>query len=416
MTTDAAPLLTRMLPPAGLARRLCLQSALYAVGSGVFLAGNAVFFTRVVGLSAAQVGIGISVAGFVSFLVSVPLGKVADRFGPLRTWAFAALLEAVVYLTYPWVRGLTGFLAVVIVLAVVESLGSSGRGAYTLDVMEQGERVRTLAYVRSALNVGFTVGALLAGVALGVGTRQALLAVPLVTAVVCLANATLVLRLPPAPVHARTADRARGFAALRDRPFLAVSLLNGVVVSHGVLMTVTVPLWLVTRTDAPHALLAWLFAMNTVVAVLLQVPASRGAETVDGAVRAERRAAVVLLAGCVVLMASHWTSSWETVGLLAAGYLGLTAAELWQSAGAWGLMAELSPADRRAEYQGAFRLGSQLQSMVAPAACTALAVTWSPYGWLVIGVVVLVAGLALPYAARWAVATRTTAPESVPVG
>lgn len=414
--TAPRPRASRLLPPPGLGRRLALQSAFYAVGSGVFLAGNAVFFTQVVGLSPAQVGVGISVAGLVSFLVSVPLGSLADRAGPLRTWALAALVEAAVYLSYPWIRGFAPFVAVVVVLAVAESAGSSGRGAYTLAAFPPGERVRALAYLRAALNIGFTVGALLAGVALGIGSHAALLAVPVVTGAVMLANAFFVSRLPGTPPEHPGAARPRGYAALRDRPFLVVSLLNGVVVSHGVLLTVTVPLFLVVSTDAPHALLAWLFALNTVIAVLLQVPAARGAESLTGAARATRRAGAVMLAGCALLMAAHWTGSLATVALLTAGYVALTAGELLQSAGAWGLMSELSPADRRAEYQGAFRLGTQLQAMVAPAAFTALAVTWSSGGWLVIGVLVLGAGAAMPYAAARAAAAGPAAEGAVAGG
>jgi hypothetical protein len=46
----------RLLPPTPLARRLAAQSVLFAVGEGAFLTGSAVFFTQIVGLSAAQVG------------------------------------------------------------------------------------------------------------------------------------------------------------------------------------------------------------------------------------------------------------------------------------------------------------------------------------------------------------------------
>ena len=56
-------LLTRVLPTTALARALSAQSILYAVGEGAFLTGSAVFFTRVVGLSAAQVGLGLTIAG-----------------------------------------------------------------------------------------------------------------------------------------------------------------------------------------------------------------------------------------------------------------------------------------------------------------------------------------------------------------
>ena len=56
----------------------------------MFLTGSAVFFTQIVGLSAVQVGIGITVGEAASFLFAVPLGKVADRIGPKRMWAIGA--------------------------------------------------------------------------------------------------------------------------------------------------------------------------------------------------------------------------------------------------------------------------------------------------------------------------------------
>ena len=48
--------------------------------------------------------------------------------------------------------------------------------------------------------------------------------------------------------------------------------------TNQVLLNVVIPLWLVQETDAPRVLLAWLFGTNTVMAVLLQVPAARGVE------------------------------------------------------------------------------------------------------------------------------------------
>lgn len=409
MTADNPPgRFSRLLPPAGLARRLCLQSALYAVGSGVFLSGNAVFFTQIVGLSAAQVGVGISIAGVVAFIASVPVGSLADRLGPLRTWLLAALAEGCVYLAYPWARGLAAFLAIVVVLALVESAGNSGRGAYTLDVLERGTRVKVLAYVRSALNIGFTVGALLGGLALATGSRRAIMAVPLAAGVMMLINGLLISRLPEPEQHEQTGPRPSRLAALRDRPFLAMSVFNGLVGSHGVLLTVVFPLWLVERTNAPHVLLAWLFALNTVLAVALQVWAARGAETVAGAVRACRIAAVFMAIGCVAVMFTAGTTRLVTILLLVVAYTGITFGELFQSGGSWGLVSELSPAGQRAQYQGAFRLGNQLQSMLGPAAFTALAVAWNPIGWLLIAVLIVVAALALGPAAMATARARST--------
>jgi dipeptide/tripeptide permease len=93
------------------------------------------------------------------------------------------------------------------------------------------------------------------------------------------------------------------------------------------------------------------------------------------------------------------TTRLVTVLLLVVAYVGITLGELFQSGGSWGLMSELSPAGQRAQYQGAFRLGNQLQSMLGPAAFTALAVTWNPIGWLLIAVLIVLAALALGPAA-----------------
>lgn len=400
MTTDTvSSRWQRLLPPPGLARSLCLQSALYAVGSGFFLSGNAVFFTTIVGLTASEVGLGLSIAGALSFVATVPLGAFADRVGPLRAWVLAALVEGCIYLAYPLARGFTAFVVVVTALAFAESAGNSARGAYTLDAFVPTERVRVMAYNRSAMNLGFTVGALLGGVALASGSRELILVIPVLAGLLMLLTAVFVSRLP-ASRHELDASRPSRFAVLRDRPFLVVSLLNGVLGSHQTLLMVVFPLWLVERTDAPRAVLGWLLALNTVLAVSLQVWAARGADTVRGAVRCSRLAAVAIAVACLVMPFSSVTPAWGTIVLLIGAYIALTFGELFQSGGHWGLVSKLSPADQRPQYQAGFRLGFHFQSIVGPVAFSTLAISWSPLGWIAIAAVVAVAATALGASAR----------------
>ena len=51
---------------------------------------------------------------------------------------------------------------------MIDAAGSAARGAYTLDAFPREDRVRSMAYQRSALNIGFTVGAGVGGVVLAV--------------------------------------------------------------------------------------------------------------------------------------------------------------------------------------------------------------------------------------------------------
>jgi MFS family permease len=391
-----------VLPPTRLARSLSLQSGLYAIGTGVFVSGNAVYFTRIVGLTPGQVGLGISVGGAVSMLGAVPAGRLADRLGLRAAWAWAALMEALLYLAYPWVHGLTGFMALLALLALAQALGAGGRGGYSLAAVPRGERVRVLAFVRSALNIGFTIGAMLAGVALATGSAEVIRAIPYLTAAVLAVNGYLVSRLPgvPARPEEEAAAPARGGTALRNRAFVLLSGLNGLMAVDQVLLSVVFPLWLVSRTDAPHAVLAWLYGTNTVLVVLLQVRASRGSESVAGAGRSARVAGLAVLGACAVVTTTAWSAGVATVLLLWGGYVLLTAAELFHSAAGWGFLSELSDPGRRAEYQGVWKLGQQAQLMAGPVTCTWLAVSWRPEGLLLVGAAATAASLLTAGAGR----------------
>ena len=135
--------------------------------------------------------------------------------------------------------------------------------------------------MRSALNLGFTLGALLGGIALAFDSDTVVRAIPLVTGALLLVNAAYVARLPEvpgrdAPPPTEQLEKAARGTALRNRGYLATSFCSGVLSTNQVLLTIVIPLWLVQETDAPRVLLAWLFGTNTVLAVALQVRAARG--------------------------------------------------------------------------------------------------------------------------------------------
>src|SRR5690349_22049058 len=104
----------RIAGPTPLVRRLSSQSVLSAFGEGAFLTGSAVFFTQVVGLSAAQVGLGLTVAGVAAFCCAVPLGRAADRVGPKRLWWMGATAQAALFLVWPFIGSFAMFLAMMV--------------------------------------------------------------------------------------------------------------------------------------------------------------------------------------------------------------------------------------------------------------------------------------------------------------
>ena len=286
--------LRRLVPPTPLSRRLATQSLLFATAEGTFLTGSAVFFTEVVGLRAAQVGLGLTIAGVVSFLVAYPAGKLTDRLGPKRMWAAGAAVTALMFAVWPFIGSFTGYVAMVVCFEIVENAGDAGRNAYILDVMPEDERVATQAYMYSALNLGFTLGAVVGGIALAFDDLTLMRWMPLFTLVIGLVNAVFISRLPRAPhdlarcVTDGATPKAEpvGRGPLHNVGWMLASLCNGTLWTHQVLLNIVIPLWLVQATDAPHWLLAWLFGTNTVLCIFLPSYTSRGIATVSDALRA----------------------------------------------------------------------------------------------------------------------------------
>ena len=394
----------RFRPPSPLAGRLATQSLLFALGEGTFMTGSAVFFTQVVGLSAAQVGLGLTLAGAAAFLAAWPMGKVVDRFGPKRSWAVSAAGQAALFAVWPFIDGFGGYVAMAVAMEVVGSLGGAAHGAYTIDVLPPDERVTSRAYMYSALNVGFTLGSLLGGIALAFDSNTVLQAIPWFTTVAFLVNAAAILRLPNASHDERTPEDRRaeppGPGPMRNLGWLATTFFGGVLWTNQVLLNIVIPLWLVEKTDAPRVLLAFLFGTNTVMCIFLPMAAARGVRDLTTALRAIRVSTVFFVTSCLITLYTHETVGWVTIALVWLGHVTVTGAELYLSAASWSFEAELMDPRRRGEYQGAAELTGTLGRVWAPALYTFLAIGWGEPGWLVIAAIGVAATVGLHPAVR----------------
>lgn len=407
---DGAPrrgFFKRLIPPTVLSRRLALQSMLFSTGEGAFTTGSAVFLTQVVGMSATKVGLAITIVGVAEFLFAYPAGRVVDRLGPKRMWAATTFAHVVLFLYLPFVGSFGEYVALGIAFAFAGSIGGSAHNAYVIDVLPKDERVETRAYMYSSLNVGFTIGALIGGIALAFDSLTVIRWTPVFTATLMLANALWITRLPRASHDLRVATgerrvKAAGPGPLRNKGWLLASFFTGTLWTNQVLLNIVIPLWLVEATDAPHVLLAWLFGTNTVLCIFLPAYTSKGVRTLDDALRYVRISSAFFVVSCLITMVTHSTVGLITVLLVWLGHVTVTGAELAISGATWAFEAELSDPQRRGEYQGVASLMGALGSRWAPALYTFLAMSWAAEGWLVIAAIVVVASLGLAPAVRMA--------------
>ncbi|MGW0535400.1 MFS transporter [Streptomyces sp. NPDC003032] len=413
---------TRILPPPGAPRVLAAAQLSNSVGDGAYYASSALYFTRVVGLSPTQIGLGLTVAWAIGSVAGVPLGALADRRGPRGTSVLLALATGAAVGSFLFVRSFPLFLVAAVVYAVAQCGLAAARQALLAGLVPPAERTGVLARLQSTLNAGLAAGAAIGGLALRYDTAEAYCAVFALDAVSFLLCAALLLRLPVvAGAAAVTGAAARGgggggggprLVVLRDRPYAVVTLLNTVLLLRMPLLSLAIPLWTVERTDAPGWLVSALFVLNSLAVMGFQVRMARGVTGLAAAARAVRRSGPVMFASCVVFAVSAaGLSPWAAAAVLVVGAVLQVIAEMRQSAGSWQIGLALAPARHVGQYQGFFGTGVPVARTLGPLLLTWLLMVGGVPGWLVLGSLFLGASLLMGPAVRWAERAGTVAQE-----
>jgi MFS family permease len=377
-------------------RLLAAAELASSLGNGAFYACSALFFTRVVGLSATEVGVALTVGWACGMLAGVPLGCLADRCGPRRVAAALAALTSVALLAFLVVRTFPLFIVAAVAYCCCQGGLAAARQALLARLVEPGERTRMRARLQAVANAGLAVGAALGAVALSFDIPPAYLAVFAMDAAGFAVAALLLRGLPegtPLPA-ARTVGRR--LAVLRDRHYALITLLNAVMYLNMPLLSLGLPLWIVQRTDAPTVMAAVLLVVNMLGVVLLQVRIARQVTGVASAARISGRAGWLMLAACAVYaLTSGELSATAAVAVLLVGAAIQVVGEMMQGAAGWELSFALAPDHQQGQYQGFFSMAPQVARTAGPVLVTTLLIGWGGVGWLVLGGLFLAAGLAI---------------------
>jgi MFS family permease len=382
-----------------------------SLSNGLFYTVSALFFTTVVGLEATTVGLGLTVAGAVGVAGSFAAGYAADRLGAPLLLLGATLGQGVALLAYVLSSSTTAFVVTACCAVGFRSMQGTARQALLARTFTGPERVGVRARLRVVTNVFIGLGTVLAGTSLLVGTaaayRSTMLAAGALVLASCVPLARLVRGTAPAPELSNpppattpAAPAMAGRSPLRDRTYLAVTGLNAVMAMQFGLQTVGVPLWVVTRTQAPPVTVSALLVLNTVLVACFQVRASRGTDDVGTAGWAVARGGVLLALACGLYSAAATGSVVLAVTLLGLAALAHTAAEMLTEAGSWGLSFELADPRNAGAYQGVSQAGYSLGTMLAPLVVTATAIDRGTPGWVLLGVAFTTAGVLTWWVAR----------------
>jgi hypothetical protein len=231
-----------------------------------------------------------------------------------------------------------------------------------------------------------------------VGTLTAYQLLVVGNAIAFAASAAVLVLLPPVtPVPTVGGPRR---LALRDRPYLLITTVDGIMAIQFKVLTVAIPLWLVTATTAPRWLVSGTMLINTVLVIAVQVRVGRSIDSPAAGGGAYRRSGLAFLVSCSLISLSAGIPTWAAAALLMTAVVIHTVGELWHSAAGFEVSFALAPEHATGQYLGVFGLGAGLAEAFGPTLLISLCITWGRPGWYVVGALFALTGLAAPLAVR----------------
>lgn len=405
-----------LVPEAGPQRMYVTSSFVGTVGGGVMMPISVLYFTRIVGLSSARVGLAFTVSSLIAILMSVPAGALADRVGPRRVVMGSLAGLGASGLAYLVVQNFWTLLVVNACMNISFAAYFPSVGALLRRV--GGENTVTIrSQSRAVSNIGVAFGSLVSGVGIQIGTATSYHVLIVLFGAAQTAALLLLLRVPdyrplprpakdPLPGDGSAEPSVSKWVALRDRAFISYALVGGVMAVQALILEIMIPVWIVGHTDAPSWGVTLAFVINTTLVVLLQVRLGGSVQTLtDGGV-ALRRAGIALMLGCAAFSLMTGVSAWAALLVLAAGMVLLTLGEIWYASGSFAFEYGLPPAYAQGQYQGLSGTASGAARAAAPVFLLGVVLGFGRVGWLALGGIMVLLGLTGPALARFGARTR----------
>jgi MFS family permease len=182
-----------------------------------------------------------------------------------------------------------------------------------------------------------------------------------------------------------------------SRRYAAAGFLLGWLFLCTSVLTIGLPLLVLATFPERQWLIGLGLAVNTAVAITLQLRLSRGTSDIRGATRAGVRGGLILGLACALFWAGALTGRHQlpALAVLLAGVVLLSIGELLASAATWGLSASLRQHDLTAHNQSVWSMYLSLPQLLGPLIVVWSLDTFGTAGWLALGAILALASVLL---------------------
>jgi MFS family permease len=242
-------------------------------GNGVIGPFLIIYLHNVRGISLGVAGLIVATGAAAALFAGFVAGALADRLGPRIVLSAALALGAVAFALFPLIRETWQAFALNVVVGVASGSFWPSQSTLLSSLTPRERRHAAFAQQRMTMNLGFALGALVAGAVARTDDPSTFTFLFLLNAVTFLVFVG-VLQLVPSPRH-RAAHREAGRYAdvLRNRLFFAYILLNVILIGGGIaVMSELLPPFAKNTSHVSEPAIGAIWFVFSIVVAIAQLP------------------------------------------------------------------------------------------------------------------------------------------------
>jgi len=324
----------------------------------------ALYLTQKFDIGMSTVGILFAIFSISGMVGSALGGAIADRMGRKVVIIFSLILSSLSALGMGFAPTLGIFIAVVVLVGTLSSIGHPAHEAVVADLLPPDKRAEGYGIIRVVFNVAVIIAPPIAGLLIA----NSYLTLFIVDAVISLISAAIVLfalpeTKPQAHAHAKPETMRQTFAGygrvFKDTPFLAFIGVTVMMTLVYMNMNSTLGVYLRDQHSLPEISYGWLLSINAIIVVLFQFWVTR---------RLEKHRPMLMMAAGSLLYAIGFAMYGfvPTFALFIVAMIIITIGEMVVSPFQQSLVASFAPEHMRGRYMAVSGLSWSISFTVGP--------------------------------------------------
>lgn len=324
----------------------------------------ALYLTQKYDIGMSTVGIIFGIFSITGMVGSALGGAIADRMGRKTVIIFSLILSSISALGMGLAPSIGIFIAVVVVVGTLSSVGHPAHEAVVADLLPQNKRAEGYGIIRVVFNIAVIIAPPIAGLLIS----YSYMTLFIVDAVISVISACVVLFFlpetkPQAQAHIKPETMGQTFAGykrvFKDTPFLAFIGVTVMMTLVYLNMNSTLGVYLRDEHGLPEVKYALLLSINAIIVVFLQFWVTR---------RLQNYKPFLMMAAGSLLYAIGFAMYGFISGfaLFIAAMIVITIGEMVVSPFQQSLVASFAPEDMRGRYMAVSGLSWSISFTVGP--------------------------------------------------